>query len=152
MKIVFALLATLNYLALAFQVVPASRPATSLQMGLLDGMFSKPVKKEGIRKYPAAQPAAATKTTRYKKTGTSLWLDTFFSHPVHGHGTDEHSLEDMYDAQQEVLEERRHLFGNGHNVMKNKYSKPDVDHLQDIRTHEHDPAMLNQKEDDAMYM
>lgn len=146
MKIVLAFVASLN-LAVAFQAVPTSRPVLTLQMGMLDDMFGKPSKKQVEDVQPVAQ-----KTRRFKKTGTALWLDKFFSHPMHGHGTDEHSLDDMYDAQQQVLQERRKLFGNGHDAMQKKYSNPSVDHLRDIPTHEHNPAMLNKAEDDAMYI
>lgn len=153
MKIFLAFVASLN-VALAFQgVVPASRTSSSLQMSFLDDLFKpKPVQAKMTAKQEAFEAQASTKRRRFKKQGAALWLDKFFSHPVHGHGTDEHSLDDMYQAQQQVLEERQKLFGDGHSSMKNKYSKPGVDHLRDIRTHEHDPAMLNRQEDDAMYV
>ena len=160
MKLVLAFIASLN-LAVGFQgVVPpmttTSRTAgtsSHLQMGLLDDLFKpKPVPAKKTAKQEAYEAQASTKRRRFKKEGAALWLDKFFSHPVHGHGSDEHSLDDMYEAQQQVLQERQKLFGDGHSVMKNKYSTPGVDHLRDIQTHEHDPAMLNRLEDEAMYI
>lgn len=154
MKIFLALVASLN-LVVAFQgVAPTSRAASHLQMGMLDDLFKpKPVQAKKTAKQEAYEAqAATTKKRRFKKEGAALWLDKFFSHPVHGHGSDEHSLDDMYVAQQKVLQERQKLFGDGHSAMKNKYSKPGVDHLRDIQTHEHDPAMLNRQEDEAMYI
>jgi hypothetical protein len=141
MKIVALFLASLG-LAVAFTVAPPqSRSVTSLQMGLLDGLFPQPAKK----------PAAATSSsTKKKRKSSDKWIENMFKEPLHGHGSAEKDLEDMYEAQQNLLQERRQLFGKS-GAMRNKYQDPNVDHLRDIQVHRHDPAMLNKKEDDAMY-
>lgn len=152
MKIFLAFVALLN-LALGFQqVVTKPRSALALQMGMFDDLF-KPAKNLVVKEEEASQFSVhAAKKRGSNKTGTAEWLGNFFSHPIHGHGSDELSLEDMYETQQNVLAERRKLFGDGHTAMKNKYRNPSVDHLRDIATHDYDPATLNQKEDEAMYV
>ena len=82
-----------------------------------------------------------------KKKASSSWLDSFLDFkPFHGHGSGEHQEQAMYAEQQSVLKERRKM------ELKKKYKNPQVDHLKDIPVHQHDPAMLNKMEDDAMYV
>ena len=138
MKIFAVFIASMS-LAMAFQATPNPRPAIALQMGLLDDMFQSPTKAEA----PVAQ-----KKKKSKKSDD--WIYNFFKAPMHGHGSAENDLEDMYQAQQEMLEERRQLFGR--DGMRAKYKDHTVGHLDEIPLHEHDPALLNQKEDDAMYV
>jgi len=94
-----------------------------------------------------------TMRKKYKKQNTSAgFLQDFFSHPFHAQGSshDESELDAMYEAQQQVLYERREYFGNK-DKLRQKYSRH-VDHLKDIPLHQHDPKRLNEKEDDAMYV
>jgi len=90
---------------------------------------------------------------KYKKKGGKNFLEDFFSHPFHaqGSGQSESELDAMYAAQQQVLYERREYLGNKDKLRK-KYSKLNEDHLKDIPLHKHDPKLLNQKEDEAMYV
>ncbi|CAB9523685.1 expressed unknown protein [Seminavis robusta] len=137
MKLIGMLLVSLG-MAMAFQP-QVTRPAvtSSLQMGLFDGMFKPKAKKEIL-------PST-------RKVKSDRWIENMFKEPLHGHGTAEKELDDMYAAQQKMLEERRKLFGSA-SALRAKYSNPAIDHLRDIPTHSHDPAMLNKKEDDAMYV
>jgi len=122
---------------------------TALSMGLFDGMFApKPIQQEEEPEPPAP---VATKKRRNDAKLNRKWISSMFNNPFHGHGSAENELEDMYEAQQKMLEERQQLFGNWE-ANRKKYKDFTVDHLRDIRTHEHDPAQLNKKEDDAMYV
>ena len=147
MRILFAFVASMG-LAAAFQVAPVTtRPITSLQMGLFDNMFQKP---EPVKK--VAQPTATSEPKKRKKKSDD-WISNVFKEAFHGHGSAENELDEMYEAQQKMLQERRKLFGSdGHDRMHAKYQDVGVDHLRDIPLHEHDPATLNQMEDDAMYV
>lgn len=88
----------------------------------------------------------------HDKYNPESWLDKLLNHPLHGHGSGETTLEDMYEAQQQVLYERREYFGQKE-MLRRKYSDYETDHLRDIRTLDVDtPAMKNQKEDDAMWI
>ena len=79
-------------------------------------------------------------------------LEDFFSHPFHGHGSShrQSDLNAMFRAQQQVLYERREYSGNK-DMLHRKYHRAGENHLKDIALHKHDPALLNKKEDDAMY-
>jgi hypothetical protein len=144
MKFVALLSASLGLAAAFMTAPPQSRSVTSLQMGLLDGLFPLPAKK------PAAATSSSSTEKETKKKSSDKWIENMFKAPLHGHGSAEKDLEDMYAAQQNLLKERRQLFGES-GAMRNKYQDPKVDHLRDIQVHRHDPAMLNKKEDDAMY-
>lgn len=80
-----------------------------------------------------------------KNNQNKSWLDDILSHPFHGRGSGQDKMDKMYQAQQQVLYERREYYGNKAQLRK-KYSQH-VDHLKDIPVHPDDPAMLNQKED-----
>jgi hypothetical protein len=71
--------------------------------------------------------------------------------PLHGHGSGENDKEEMYEEQQKMLYNRREYYGNK-DMLKKKYKQTGVDHLKDIKAISHDPADLNTKEDDAMYV
>lgn len=88
-----------------------------------------------------------------KKKGNASFLDDFFSHPFHAQGSSHSNseLEGMYEVQKQVLEARK-KDGISRDKLKRKYSRINEDHLKDIPLHKHDPALLNQKEDDAMYV
>jgi len=90
---------------------------------------------------------------KYKQQPGGNFLQEFFSHPFHAQGSrhDESQLDEMYAAQQQVLYERREYLGNK-DQLRRKYSHVNEDHLKDIPTHPHDPARLNKKEDEAMYV
>ena len=140
MKILATFIASMS-LAMAFQVAPNTRPATTLQMGFLDNMFQSPKKAE-------APAPVAEKKKKSKKN--DAWIHSMFKEPIHGHGSAENDLEEMYQAQQRMLAERRQMFGR--EGMRAKYKDYKADHLRDIPLHKHDPASLNKKEDDAMYV
>lgn len=83
-------------------------------------------------------------------------------HPLHGRGTATSAeLEDMWSAQQELLYMRRE-YGKSHDKLKKKYAHKSHDdleaqrHKEDVswekRHHKGNPALMNQKEDDAMYI
>jgi hypothetical protein len=95
----------------------------------------------------------AAMKTKYNKTVQKGFLEDFFSHPFHAQGSShkESDLDAMFAAQQQVLYERREYFGNKQ-MLRKKYSHMKNDHLKDIPVHKHDPKLLNQKEDDAMYI
>lgn len=138
MKIFAIFLATAS-LTMAFQVAPVTRPATSLQMGFLDNMFQSPKKAE--------EPAPAVAP---KKKKSDAWIANMFKEPMHGHGTAENELDEIYQAQKQMIQERRRLFGR--EGMKAKYKNHKISHLDEITLHQHDPAALNKAEDDAMYI
>lgn len=151
---IFVLFLASSSLAMAFQqvILPAtttSRVTSTLKMGFLDNMFPNKNKQDE----EAAPAPVAQKSQKRSKTAASnsRWIENMFKSAFHGHGSAEDELDDMYLTQQKMLEERRELFGDSGHGMKDKYRDTKVDHLRDIPTHEHDPAMLNQKEDDAMY-
>ena len=81
------------------------------------------------------------------------FLEEIFSHPFHAQGSSrkESELDAMYAAQQQLLYERREYVGNK-DALRKKYSHIKENHLKDIPVHKHDPKLLNQKEDDAMYI
>ena len=83
-----------------------------------------------------------------KYSPTHSWMSKLLN-PFHMHGSGESKLDDIYQAQQKVLYERREYFGNK-KMLHDKY-KTHKDHLRDIKVHPFDPAILNKKEDDAMY-
>jgi hypothetical protein len=76
------------------------------------------------------------------------WISKLLN-PFHMHGSGETKLNDMYQAQQKILYERREYYGNK-KMLHDKY-RTHKDHLRDIKVHPFDPAVLNKKEDDAMY-
>lgn len=80
------------------------------------------------------------------------WIGSFFNNfnPIHGHGSGESDLEEIKRTQKEILQDRKKHFGEK-DALKKKYENPNLDHHDEITVHEHDPALLNQKEDDAMY-
>lgn len=141
MKVLAAFFATLS-LAMAFQVSPSIRPATTLQMGFLDNMFQGAKKDE-----EAPAPVAQTKK---KSKKSDAWIGSMFKEPMHGHGSAEDKLDEMYQDQKKMIAERRALFGR--DGMRNKYKDTSSHHIDDIPLHQHDPAKLNQREDDAMYV
>jgi hypothetical protein len=84
------------------------------------------------------------------------WMDQLFQ-PFHAHGSamddstgGEDRFNDMMRAQQQILYERREYYGNK-DQLKKKYQK-NQKHLQDIPVHKYDPKVLNQKEDDDMWI
>jgi hypothetical protein len=83
-------------------------------------------------------------------------------HPVHGGGSaTPGDLDDMWRAQQELLYMRRE-YGTNHQKLRNKYYHKSHEQLEAQRHEENvewekghrrgDPRLLNQKEDDAMYV
>jgi hypothetical protein len=83
-------------------------------------------------------------------------------HPVHGRGSATSSdLDDMWRAQQELMYMRRE-YGKNHQKLKNKYYQKSHEQLENQRHAENvewekrhckgDPRLLNQKEDEAMYV
>lgn len=99
-------------------------------------------------KASSSKKAAVTKKETKKKSDD--WIKNMFS-PVHGGGSaKENDLDDIYADQQRILAERRKHFDS--KTLHNKYKTVGQDHLRDIKTIAHDPKMLNQKEDDAMYI
>ena len=151
MKIFGMLLASLG-LAGSFQLAPRYPvPVTSLHMGFLDDLLKQP---QSTKKTPAATSSnTKSKDNNNNKNKTKKndsWINNMFKEPLHGHGSAEKNLDDMYDAQQKLLEARRQHYGNT-GSMRTKYQDPTVSHLRDIPVHRSDPAMQNKKEDDAMY-
>jgi hypothetical protein len=137
---------------------------TELRMGLFDQLF-KPVHGHGSGEknldeiFKEEQELLKERKAHYSKTqlknkyapkSSSNWLDQLFSQPLHGHGSGEHDMEKMYQDQQKILYERREYINK--DALKKKYKKTGVDHLNEIKTIADDPADLNKKEDDAMYI
>jgi hypothetical protein len=144
MMIRFALcFLALSSLAEAF--LPSTQRATesSLSMGLFNDMFHTPNK---------SAKATLKKASPTKKKGRSPdhWIEKLISNPLQFHGSGETHLDEMYQSQQALLAERRKIYGK--DSLKSKYHAVGEDHLRDISTIAHDPKMLNQKEDDAMYV
>jgi hypothetical protein len=81
------------------------------------------------------------------------WIERAFNdfEPVHGHGTGEKELDEIYKAEQDLLKERKKHFGVNNNKLKDKYRDFKTDHHGEIQTIAQNPADLNQKEDDAMH-
>lgn len=134
-----SLLAVFVGLTSAFSVLPGTvtpkTADTALRMGLLDNLF-QPKKK--------TDPPVATQ----KKKSNNKWIEHFFGAAMHGHGSEEGHLDELYEAQQQLLHDRQQTYGSdGHKMMRDKYHHD----LKDIPTIDHDPAVLNEKEDDAMY-
>lgn len=172
MKIFYLLPVMLAASAEAFVPLQAARSpsVTQLGMGWMDNFNFRPMHGHGsgekklgeiYREEQAVlqerKKQGYTKDSlkkKYKKReGNKSFLEDFFSHPFHGHGSgeDESELDSMYAAQQQVLYERREYYGNKDKLRK-KYSRVGEDHIKDIPLHQHDPKVLNQKEDEAMYV
>lgn len=105
--------------------------------------------------FDAEQNVLRDRKAHYQKTQlkdkyspTHSWINKLLS-PFHMHGSGETKLDDMYQAQQKILYERREYYGNK-KMLHDKY-RDHKDHLRDIKVHPFDPAVLNKKEDDAMY-
>ena len=111
--------------------------STALSMGWFDN------KKGGSKETGAIKE----QVTQKKKKKNDDWIKNMFS-PVHGGGSaNEKDLNSMYATQQALLADRRkHL---DQKTLKSKYKKAGQDHLRDIPTIDHDPKMLNKKEDDV---
>lgn len=77
---------------------------------------------------PRRRPAATTKTA----TATELrmgWMDDMFK-PVHGHGSGEKQLDQIYREEQAVLKDRKEHYNK--NEMKKKYKKKQGSFLEDF--------------------
>lgn len=148
----------------AFAPAP-SRQSTmvELNMGLFDNMF-KPIhghgsgekqleeafrEEQNVLKDRKAHYQKKQLKKKYKKSDN--WLMNMFAEPLHGHGSGEDDLEEIFKAQQQVLYERREYFGNK-DALKKKYKNFNQSHLGEIKVHEVDPAEQNKKEDKAMYI
>ena len=129
--LVFALAASTHGFAPGLK---QQRLAVTLSMSVFDNMFQK-------------KPSSAKKT----KKKSQNWIEEMISKPVHGHGTGEDDLKEMYDAQQQVLHDRHVLYGSK-KQLQNKYQNADHDYLSEIKTIDDNPADLNKKEDDAMWV
>ena len=107
-------------------------------MSVFDNMFKK--------------PSSSVKSPKRKTTKKSdSWIEEMISKPVHGHGSGEGNLKDMYEAQQQILHDRRtHALTK--QALKKKYQNSRKDYLSEIKTIDQDPADLNKKEDDAMWV
>lgn len=134
------------------------------QTGFFDGLF-RPIHGHGSGEsklgelYKAEQELLKERKEKYRKdqlkekygkTKATSWIDNILSHPFHTHGSGEKDYDAMYAAQQQVLYERREYYGNK-DMLRKKYHAS-KDHLKDIPVHQFDPAALNKKEDDAMYV
>lgn len=137
--------------------------ATQLQMGLLDKLF-KPIhghgsgEKELDEIFKGEQDLLRERKTHYKKSQLKKkyapkknWIEQMISEPIHGHGSGENEMDKMYKEQQKILYKRREYYGNK-NMLKKKYKNTGVDHLSEIKTINANPADLNKREDDAMYV
>jgi hypothetical protein len=81
------------------------------------------------------------------------WIERAFNdfEPIHGHGTGEKKLDEIYEAEQDLLKERKKHFGVNNKKLKDKYRDFKTDHHGEIQTIAQNPADLNQEEDDAMH-
>jgi len=186
MKILALLLVVVPLSGVAgFQSIASSRggrlaveTSTSLWMGWLDNMF-KPVhghpgqfqEQDLDEMYNDQQKVLHDRHAhhldkphlkkKYRKQQGS-WIESMFQEPIHGAGSaDDGELDDMWEAQQELLYKRRE-YGKNKDQLKKKYwhKKPEVQEKERHQynaawEHSHlkgDPKMLNQKEDNAMYV
>ena len=93
--------------------------------------------------------AAVAKAQKKKASKDDDWIKKMFT-PFHGGGSaKDKELDEIYQAQQDILANRRKHFDG--KTLKSKYKKVGEDHLRDIHTIQLDPKALNQKEDDAMW-
>jgi hypothetical protein len=153
--------------AFAPTVKHAGAIVTELRMGFFEDLFNKPIHGHGSGEkklgaiYKEEQDLLKDRREHYRKDQLkkkysakkkNSWIDDMLSHPFHAQGSshNEEEFDDMYKAQQQLLYERREYYGN-RDMLKKKYAKS-KNHLQDIPVHQYDPAVLNKKEDDAMWI
>jgi len=163
-----------------FHVQPSHshQSPSALRMGFFDQLFSKPVhghpgrlKEEDLdalykdqqvlkkerQAHHVDKPHLKQKYARKKEN----WLEQML-HPIHGSGSaTEEDLDDIYKQQQALLYMRRE-YGKSKSLLKKKYwhkspSQQEAQrHVENVaweKTHKKDdPKLLNQKEDDAMYI
>lgn len=112
-------------------------------------------RKDQLKKKYSHTRAMTDNDQRMNSPRGNNWLENFLSHPFHMHGSGEHDYDDMFQAQQQVLYERRLYYGNK-DMLRQKYKTPATapqhkNHISDIPLHRFDPATLNKKEDNDMY-
>jgi hypothetical protein len=162
----------------AFVAKPTAQPAlsTTRLSGWLDNMF-KPIHghpgqlreedldeiyKDQQKLLKARREHHLDKEHLHQKYGRKESFIESFLHPIQGRGTASSTdLSDMWEAQQELLYKRRE-YGKNHQKLKSKYFSKSHEQLEAQRHaenmewekshHNGDPRLLNQKEDDAMYV
>lgn len=139
--------------ASAFAPTSGSKAATELHAGLFDNLFQPIHGRESGEKDLGSTKTQLKKKDFSKNKGRDKWIASFFSdfEPIHGHGTAEKNLDEIKQAQEQVLHERKKSYGNK-NMLKKKYSNPKLDHHGEIPVISQNPADLNKKEDDSMYV
>ncbi|KAL3927362.1 MAG: hypothetical protein SGBAC_013115 [Bacillariaceae sp.] len=119
--------------------------------GYLDRIFqSQNTEKEVNASKTSAKSEKSKKPV--KKTPGDKFVSDFFNNfePLHGLGSGHSELKEMQKNQEEVLVKRKpHVKKD---VLKKKYQNPEVDHHGEIPMIAFDPADLNKKEDDAMFV
>jgi hypothetical protein len=141
--------------ASAFTSMPNSGFRTELQAGsIFDKMFQPGG--GGEKNIEVGKPSIKTKAKKgysSKKKGRDKWIAGVFNNfePIHGHGTAEGELDEIKLTQERVLSERKGQYANK-NILKKKYSNPEVDHHGEIPMISKNPADLNLKEDEAMWV
>lgn len=92
------------------------------------------------------------KTTSDAMKKADKWISDVFNNfePIHGHGTGHTELKEIRKDQKEVLAKRKSHVEKEY--LKEKYKDIGVDHHGEIPMIAFDPADLNKKEDDAMYV
>jgi hypothetical protein len=162
----------------AFVAKPIVQPALSSTRlyGWLDNMF-KPIHghpgglreddldelyKDQQKLLKARKEHHIDKEHLHQKYGRKEGIIESFLHPIHGRGSASSTdLSEMWEAQQALLYKRRE-YGKTHQKLKSKYySKPHeqleaqrhAENMEWEKSHRNgDPKLLNQKEDDAMYV
>lgn len=103
--------------------------------------------------------ASSVKTEKKTKQDTSKttkhadkWISDFFNNfePIHGFGSAHDDLQQIRKDQKQMLQERKSSAEK--EVLKQKYQDHEIDHHGEIPMIAFDPAELNKKEDDAMYL
>lgn len=92
-------------------------------------------------------------TKMFRPIVKDSWIENAFNHfePIHGHGTGEKQLDDLFKAEQDLLKDRKSHYGNK-KELRAKYKNFQKDHHNEIPVLSENPADLNKHEDDAMYV
>ena len=117
----------------------------------LDGMFQSPKPKAVVKEKAKVSTKPAKKTPDAMKKADK-WISDVFNNfePIHGLGSGHAELKEIRRDNQDVLASSKSHAKKEY--LKKKYRNPQVDHHGEIPMIAFDPADLNKKEDDAMYL
>mmetsp|Transcript_7888 Transcript_7888/g.19023 ORF Transcript_7888/g.19023 Transcript_7888/m.19023 type:complete len:199 (-) Transcript_7888:160-756(-) len=158
MKIVYFASILASACAFAPQPTGPSHQGSILREASLQDYLGRIFPSEGAKQDAGGKVKASSTSVKSKKTSkksmkkTDKWISDIFNNfePVHGHGSGHAELKEIQKNQKEVLVERKSHVEK--EFLKKKYRNHEVDHHGEIPMIAFDPADLNKKEDDAMFV